>query len=142
MKGKSFAEIRAEQRARELATCRHFNGIRNPTCRAGVPYSYVRDPPSGKSRAKFACMDADCSQTCAKRELRTEAEIDAAEAEHQRRFALVVPARAAIKATRLASGTIDCPLCQKPGALAFRVSSYNGHIHAACSTPNCLSWME
>ena len=140
MKGESFADRRAKERTRELATCRHFNGIQNETCRAGVRLSEMRDA-TGPGMARWPCL-GECAKTCAKRELRTEAEIDAEEAEFQRRFALVVPARAAIKATKLASGTIDCPLCQKPGALAFRVSSYNGHVHAACSTPNCLSWME
>jgi hypothetical protein len=35
---------------------------------------------------------------------------------------------------------IDCPNCD--GTLTFGGNSYNGHVHAKCSTPDCCSWME
>lgn len=36
--------------------------------------------------------------------------------------------------------TIVCPNCN--GKLSFGGNSYNAHVHASCSTPNCCSWME
>lgn len=39
------------------------------------------------------------------------------------------------------AGSIDCPAC-KTGKLSYRRSSYNGHVHAACSTSGCVRWME
>lgn len=38
-------------------------------------------------------------------------------------------------------GQIDCLVC-KVGKLSYRRPSYNGHIHAACSTEDCVRWME
>ena len=38
------------------------------------------------------------------------------------------------------SGEIPCTKCG--GTLRYSVSSYNGHMHGVCSTPNCLAWME
>jgi hypothetical protein len=35
---------------------------------------------------------------------------------------------------------IDCPNCD--GKLSFGGNSYNGHVHACCSTEGCCSWME
>ena len=37
--------------------------------------------------------------------------------------------------------SIQCPVCSE-GQLHYRISSYNGHIHAQCSTDKCVSWME
>ena len=39
------------------------------------------------------------------------------------------------------AGIMDCPVC-KTGKLKYSRSSYNGHIHAACTTVNCVAWME
>lgn len=36
--------------------------------------------------------------------------------------------------------TIECPVCK--GKLHLSQSSYNGHVHAHCETPECVSWME
>ncbi len=38
-------------------------------------------------------------------------------------------------------GSIPCPIC-KTGRLAYQVASLNGHMHAACTTKGCVSWME
>lgn len=38
-------------------------------------------------------------------------------------------------------GVIKCPLCEH-GDIDYSISSYNGHIHAHCTTVNCVSWME
>jgi hypothetical protein len=39
------------------------------------------------------------------------------------------------------AGVMDCPVC-KTGKLKYHRSAYNGHVHALCSTPGCVSWME
>jgi UDP-glucose 6-dehydrogenase len=38
-------------------------------------------------------------------------------------------------------GSITCPIC-KTGQLHYTRSSYNGHVHANCSTPRCVAWRE
>lgn len=40
------------------------------------------------------------------------------------------------------TGQIDCPVCGQPAALRFSLAGYNGHVHARCFTPDCVSWME
>lgn len=44
------------------------------------------------------------------------------------------------KGKEVARGTIKCPVCNKD--LAYGVYQINGHIHARCSTENCLMWWE
>ena len=39
------------------------------------------------------------------------------------------------------SGVMECPIC-KTGNLRYSRSNFNGHVHAACSTEGCVSWME
>lgn len=36
--------------------------------------------------------------------------------------------------------TINCPACG--GKLHLSQSSYNGHVHGKCETPDCVAWME
>ena len=38
-------------------------------------------------------------------------------------------------------GEMTCPIC-KTGKLRYSRSSYNGHVHARCTTINCVAWME
>lgn len=39
------------------------------------------------------------------------------------------------------TGKIDCPVC-KTGKLGYSRAGYNGHVHAGCTTENCVRWME
>ncbi len=39
------------------------------------------------------------------------------------------------------AGRIKCPCCTE-GQLSFSRAGSNGHIHAACSTKDCVRWME
>lgn len=39
------------------------------------------------------------------------------------------------------SDQMPCPICIT-GTLAYSVSGYNGHIHARCSTPNCVAFIQ
>ncbi len=36
---------------------------------------------------------------------------------------------------------LPCPICEI-GSLNYQISPRNGHIHAQCSTPDCVRWME
>jgi ssDNA-binding Zn-finger/Zn-ribbon topoisomerase 1 len=38
-------------------------------------------------------------------------------------------------------GEIECPVCDQ-GKLRYSVARSNGHIHAACTNPDCVRWME
>lgn len=37
-------------------------------------------------------------------------------------------------------GQCKCPNCE--GEISYSVASVNGHMHARCSTPQCVSFME
>ena len=39
------------------------------------------------------------------------------------------------------AGEMPCPVC-KTGTLRYSRAGYNGHVHAHCSTSNCVDWME
>lgn len=38
-------------------------------------------------------------------------------------------------------GELPCPVCNA-GTLRYSRASYNGHVHASCSTTDCVRWME
>lgn len=38
-------------------------------------------------------------------------------------------------------GKMKCPICTT-GELSYSRSTYNGHVHARCSTAGCVAWME
>lgn len=71
--------------------CKHFNGLSNKCCRAGIDYGTVRvvdDPPPG---ASFPCIPHmnTMGATCDKAEFPTEAEIDAAIERGERALRLI-----------------------------------------------------
>jgi len=39
------------------------------------------------------------------------------------------------------TGSVACPKCGT-GTIHYSVSGLNGHMHAACTTAGCVSWME
>jgi hypothetical protein len=39
-------------------------------------------------------------------------------------------------------GEVDCPVPGCGGKIKYSVSSYNGHIAAACSRKGCQRWIE
>jgi len=141
-------ERRSLKRSHE---CRHFNGLSNGRCEAGVAYASVRIT-ADSARASYPCIDhvpsphPRCDQ-CVKPTLaEARAQIDAEEVEHQAIFAAMRAAHAHAKYARLGrgrggTGEMPCPKCVT-GTLRYIVSSFNGHMHGQCSTPKCLSWME
>jgi hypothetical protein len=40
------------------------------------------------------------------------------------------------------AGQIDCPICGGGKVNYSYAGSVNGHIHAQCTTENCVEWME
>lgn len=63
-------------------------------------------------------------------------------------FEQVVIAREAItdkhgaeKPVKNVQDSMICPIC-KTGELNYKIMSYNGHIHARCTTEDCVCWME
>lgn len=129
---------------RKMLECVHFNGIQHGACKAGVNYADVRDEttrPHG-----FPCLAQYAGNaTCPKLERMSREQAEAEEAAFQAAFARVNTCRGAIKEKHgKARGIRDempCPMgCG--GTLRYSIASYNGHIHGACSTDGCASWME
>lgn len=131
-----------------LEKCTHFNGIQNESCKAGVRYDSFSDrkPCLGNSFPNDKRPIPECSllrKTTREESEQREAEIDAA----IERMTVAVPAaKLDAKEKGLGRGnggrgSIPCPIC-KSGTLHYSVAGYNGHMHAKCTTDNCMSWME
>lgn len=143
---------------RHVISCNHYRSIReHETCEAGVDYAVFKgvgfdslpcfcepdQPPNkGCSLAEFPTAE----QIAAHAE-----QIAAQEAEYARRWQDVALARAAIvrllggpwkRGQPSASGKIDCPVCGATRGISFSRAGYNGHIHASCTTIDCVAWRE
>lgn len=138
---------RAETKAR---FCRHFNGLVNDRCDAGIAYLSVKGAPKDSFRSKYPCCDNDSGATCERcvkptlEEARRE--VDAEEVEIGQSLAAMRKAHEHAASQGLGrgkggNGQMPCPKCGT-GTLHYRVASINGHMHANCTTPKCLAWME
>lgn len=135
---------------RDTIFCKHFRSMMDhETCEAGITYESLKVLPFDK-RPCFMRSGVMCGG-CDKAEFPTPEEIAAEDAEMEKRFAGTMKARAAIveflggpwkEGRPGSSGVMDCPVCNGDGTLSFSRSGYNGHIHAACRTEDCVSWME
>jgi hypothetical protein len=134
--------------------CRHFTGLMNDACDVGVAYATVRDESVRPFR--LPCLTVSwrnktepCATTCPKFSAFTANEEKAQMTEFAKATDRMLLARTAIvavvgkwtKGSGNASGTMTCPCC-KAGTLRYSRAGYNGHIHAACSTSECVRWME
>lgn len=140
--------------------CVHYNGTVNDRCEAGVNYKELAGPGEAYG-TRLPCHGPDYRLAsgrplpradvviCDKRHEPTPEEIAADERDARERGERIGKARRAIvehlggpwkKGTPGASGSIPCPCCG--GTLRFSRAGYNGHIHAGCSTPECVRWME
>lgn len=139
--------------ARHRATfCNHYRAMSDhDTCAAGVPYSKF----DGMAFGKRPCFRKDRNESvrcgCDLVQFPTDAELDAAENEMLERFNKIASARRAIvdacggpwkRGAAGAGGVIDCPACGGTKSLRYSRAGYNGHVHASCSTPGCVKWME
>lgn len=138
--------------------CRHFNGMTNKECRAGVEYATVRvyhEPPgTGMScpcLLKYAKVPCHCEK--ASYPTREEAEVEQRQQDEEvdKMIENIGTAREAIifDIKRLGAmrkdvrGVISCPICKGTDTLHYtRAGSYNGHFHAQCKTPGCIQWGE
>ena len=132
-----------EHIAKRLNKCRHFNGVQHRACLAGVVYKDVEG---------FPCFFGKGRDTCASRERWTEEEARAQEEETQRQIKLFIERMSVVRPAivkhigrrkkQFVKDKLECPIC-KTGTVAYTYAGhYNGHIHAACSTEDCVSWME
>lgn len=127
----------------ETRKCRHFTGITNEGCKVGVCYRDVRDDSVRPFR--WPCINPEVADRCDERDPYTREEAKEHYERIERRIEDVSVAHAAIlEATQGEvgiSGEITCPVCQT-GALRYSIASVNGHVHAQCSTDDCVRWME
>jgi len=144
---------REKEIAREMGDCVHFPGIQHAECRAGVNMRQLVGGPDFGWAARLPCLQMDaakCEVTCPSRKFPTREEAEAELAEHDARMEKFLISMRAAKdhAKQLGlgrgnggQGRLACPSgCG--GELRYSVASVNGHMHAACSTKGCVSWME
>jgi hypothetical protein len=126
--------------------CIHYNGHGMKThCLAGVEYkrfySVVDDrlmlPCAGKGVAP------PC-EVCSSFRLPTKEEVDEHNDQIRESLERMMKARTAIidhcGNRKSVAGSITCPVCGS-GTLNY-TRAFNGHVHAKCSTENCVAWME
>lgn len=140
-------------------SCKHFNGFgRNETCEAGCNYldmcGGVRDglairlPCSGhfaneEVRAKhLGLVPIECPKFEKKTPEDIQKEHDALQAAIDRMTKIGPWISAQKKANHPRDRVVaeKCPICA--GEIQFRISSYNGHMHAKCKTDDCINFME
>lgn len=128
---------------RRACRCVHFTGIQHATCSVGVKYeSFTRD----KSLPCLLKAPLHTEQhVCDKYLAPTPEQMEAEDRAHEKMFADVTKARAAIMVhaqnKRGVAGKLPCPVCTT-GELRYSISGYNGHVHAGCTTKACVGWME
>lgn len=143
----------------ETNYCRHYNGrgfADGTYCRAGVPESTFGETAGAALRRP--CVEPNpfaqvrdragiAIIPCEKRSMHTpeerahiKAELDAA----MRRTlsGLRIASEWRVKGIPQTSRheVVQCPECK--GKLHLSQSSLNGHVHGACETDGCMSWME
>lgn len=128
-------------------TCKHFRGIYEDTCEAGiVTRTLVGGPDLGWGIRTPCHRHHTTDVTCDLFEESTDEELAEYEAEFQRsieRMQLTLPVIQKIKKEnegQNASGVVECPICR--GALHWSHAACNGHVWGRCETEGCLSWME
>jgi hypothetical protein len=151
---KRIADERERRVLRIMHTCIHFTGIQHDKCEAGINYHEQFGTGVG-CFAHIPCTSDESPKSCP---LVTYPNRTEAEAEETKREALTRRTLKALgaahnhaKAAGLGKGhggvgEMDCPICcpipGTGGTLQYSVSAYNGYMHARCTTPGCVSWME
>jgi hypothetical protein len=138
-----------------MDSCRHFNGVQNKTCNAGVQYEH----PIAAVLEKAVGTTMPCiprfvngrkTWPCELFEIMSQADAEKEADERIVAMNACTTARHAAKDDAKEKGfgkgrggasSIPCPSCDG-GVLRYSVASYNGHMHGKCSTPGCVSWME
>ena len=150
MEESEVSKLQAEHIKFMLGKCKHFNGIQNAACKAGINYHELLGSEFG-CFANMPCTRAPVpSAACASFALFTQAEAEAEADEwvtRMKRFKIVLTGahehaeKQGFKRGRGGVGELECPSgCG--GKLRYSVAEVNGHMHAACTTKGCCSWME
>lgn len=143
-------------------TCKHFCGLREKKCNAGVLYDSVTPRPGepgcalripctlpGKFEGRLSENQREHFQekgTCEKFELPTDEEIIKFEESIRQvldRHMKLDPWIAGMRKKHRKDGfrgIVECPVCA--GKLHFTVSSYNGHTSGRCESENCVNYIE
>jgi hypothetical protein len=140
--------------------CHHFNGMQNECCKAGVKYKDLTGEGLGsalklpctssisfsKRRDELGIKISECSKLSRVTREEAEKEVQDIIKDGDRMMKICSAAHADAEAKGLKKGnggrsTMLCP-ANCGGTLAYSVATYNGHMHAQCSTENCASWME
>lgn len=150
-------------------TCIHFNGLVNDKCRKDITYTDAARPLNELERKNYEsygeyrgnersfavakripCFDDNGAPACPFYEEPGKAQLE----EHDRLIASAVmqlfTVRPLIEADIAARnkkkkdyrGSIPCPICNDGKVAYSYAGSYNGHIHAQCTTDGCVAWME
>lgn len=132
--------------------CIHFRSMgHHETCEQGVNYDALAGGRQG-SFSRLPCFiqtpdpHAETRVACEHFRAPTPDEIDAHETWVETRMDVLRAVMVGIKPWRdahkgqSASEIVECPACK--GRLHLSISRYNGHVHGACETQGCASWME
>ena len=121
-------------------TCKHFTGIGQDCCAAGVRYD---DHPDG-----LACLMLYGKRRghCDKLEFLTPEELAKEEADMAEFMGKIEKATRFVNQFRKKRNrgfvfTKDCPACGAPDALRFSFAS-NMHARVRCLTQGCVQWIE
>lgn len=130
-----------------MSQCVHFTGIQHATCKADVNYRTLVGGDDVGWAARLPCTELDNPKAVAcdqcRRHTREEAEADVKRSDES--FARISACLKAIREkhgkARGLRGEMPCPN-NCGGTLRYSIAGYNGHVHGACSTSGCASWMQ
>ena len=136
----------------EMRGCTHFTGIQHKCCDAGVNYRNLASGEELGWARRIPCMGgiAEGMVACEKIEHYTREQAEQVINDRECGFENTIKAMQKAKEDARAKGfkigaggrsELPCPIC-KAGMLMYSVAASNGHMHAKCSTPDCVSWME
>lgn len=146
--------------------CIHYNGMSpNETCKKGHAYLVVARPKneeeiSASASPIFAlynrlpCVEKNCVGGCSDYRLPTDTEvagfdkkIDLFVDKFLKQMNIVRPliltsVREKGGEKKFIEGSITCPICEVGQVFYTYHGHVNGHVHAECTTENCVRWTE
>ena len=127
--------------------CVHYrNPIKHKTCAAGIKLSEFYKTPFERRPCHLTDKGESHPDAVACSHIRrpTPEEIELHriwQAKRMERLVVVMTSISSwVKEHRGEYGIIDCPACK--GRLHVSVARENGHVHAKCETPGCVSLMQ
>jgi hypothetical protein len=131
-----------------VGKCRHFSGIMDKTCKAGICYRELVGGPDLGWATRLPCHGKSDPEIvpCDKYDALTDECIARIEAEREasaERFCKAIPIIGAVKEDHRGEdweGDVTCPVCG--GVLHLSHAAHNGHVWGRCETKGCLAWME